>query len=708
MPHLFFSCEVSPGERHVSTKTQRRILEPARLQQPQRGLNREIRLALDGHVQSTARAPPTQDAVRIFENLWERLPASVSKILAVSLKVVSGELLKQQEPCAVERNIAFLGELLDLDMDERAVLLLATMCQHSSDLSRLFSDIAVSDRAEGLLLLARLANVDDSKVRHILSGNGRLVQMQILQNRGFAHSLNDLLEFDDRFKVVLLTPHDSLDALVREFLKPSAPGHLGAADYPHLEADRDYLAGLLKGATQHARPGVNILLYGPPGTGKTQFAKYLAQAAGTSLYDVESANAEGLSDTASARMAFLFMSQRFLKTQSNCVLLFDEAEDAFPQPNESHFFSFGKKTGRAVTTQNKAWINQFLETNAAPVIWISNHIDQIDPAYLRRFTYHLEINVPPKSVRRAIAHKHLAGLGVSEEVVHALAEPAHVSPAQIEVAARGALLTADANVARREDFLRRQIRFGCRAMGMPEPRFSRIESTTYDTAYLNLNAAYPIEKIISSLRQHREGKLCFYGRSGTGKTALGRHIASALDRELIVKSASDVLSMWVGGTEKNIAAMFREAEDAGAVLLLDEADTLMRDRSRAEKSWEASQVNEFLARMEAYSGIFICTTNLFRDLDQALLRRFTFKIEFLAMTPEQRARMLAVEFAESVPENDARHRALDGLTPGDVANVKRQVTLMDAPASSSALVDLLISEISVREGEGARRHIGFV
>ena len=134
----------------------------------------------------------------------------------------------------------------------------------------------------------------------------------------------------------------------------------------------------------------------------------------------------------------------------------------------------------------------------------------------------------------------------------------------------------------------------------------------------------------------------------------------------------------------------------------------MRDRLRAERSWEASQVNEFLARIEDFRGIFICTTNLFRDLDQALLRRFTFKIEFLAMTPEQRARMLAVEFAERVPEHDARQRALDGLTPGDVANVKRQVNLMDAPAAPGALLDLLSAEISAREGEGSRRQIGFV
>ena len=269
-------------------------------------------------------------------------------------------------------------------------------------------------------------------------------------------------------------------------------------------------------------------------------------------------------------------------------------------------------------------------------------------------------------------------------------------------------MAADADVGKREDFLLRQIRSGCRAMGLPEPRFDSIEATRYDPAYLNLNSAYPVESIVAALKRRGAGTLCFYGRSGTGKTALGRHISTALDRELIVKSASSVLSMWVGGTEKNIAAMFREAEDAGAVLLLDEADTLMRDRTRAERSWEASQVNEFLARIEEYRGIFICTTNLFRDLDQALLRRFTFKIEFLPMTPEQRARMLAQEFAERVSGEEARHRALDGLTPGDVANGKRQVTLMDDSASPAALVDLLIAEISAREGEGTRKQIGFL
>lgn len=404
----------------------------------------------------------------------------------------------------------------------------------------------------------------------------------------------------------------------------------------------------------------------------------------------------------------MHLAQRFLKAQTQCVLLFDEAEDAFPEPDAIAMRAFRMKAAHAVTPQSKAWINQFLETNTAPVIWISNRIEQIDEAYLRRFTYHLEMNTPPKSVRRAIAHKHLAALNLPERVEHALAEPAHISPAQIEVAARGALLAADTDAARREQYLMRQIRSGCRAMNMPEPRFDRIEATAYDPDYLNLNSAYPVGQIVAALKRRGAGTMCFYGRSGTGKTALGRHIATALDRELIVKSASSVLSMWVGGTEKNIAAMFREAENAGAVLLLDEADTLMRDRVRAERSWEASQVNEFLARIEDFRGIFICTTNLFRDLDQALLRRFTFKIEFLAMTPGQRARMLAVEFAGSVLEHHARHRTLDGLTPGDVANVKRQITLMDDLASPAAVVELLIAEISAREGDGARSQIGFV
>ena len=88
------------------------------------------------------------------------------------------------------------------------------------------------------------------------------------------------------------------------------------------------------------------------------------------------------------------------------------------------------------------------------------------------------------------------------------------------------------------------------------------------------------------------------------------------------KRASDLMSCWVGGTERNIAAAFAEARDTGAFLIFDEADSLLADRRFAHRSWEVSQVNEMLTWMESHPLPFACTTNFGEHLDAATLRRF--------------------------------------------------------------------------------------
>ena len=81
--------------------------------------------------------------------------------------------------------------------------------------------------------------------------------------------------------------------------------------------------------------------------------------------------------------------------------------------------------------------------------------------------------------------------------------------------------------------------------------------------------------------------------------------------------------------------MFAAARQQNAVLVLDEADSFLSDRRGARQSWEVTQVNELLTQMEAFDGIFICTTNLMEKLDPASLRRFAFKVRFDPMTPDQ-------------------------------------------------------------------------
>jgi SpoVK/Ycf46/Vps4 family AAA+-type ATPase len=161
-----------------------------------------------------------------------------------------------------------------------------------------------------------------------------------------------------------------------------------------------------------------------------------------------------------------------------------------------------------------------------------------------------------------------------------------------------------------------------------------------------------------------------------------------------------------------MAAMFEEAEAEQAVLLLDEADSFLRSRRMAERNYEVSEVNEMLQGMERHAGIFICTTNLFDEIDEAALRRFTFKIRFKALTADQRVRMFVAEAlggaADTLSaEQRERLAALDQLAPGDFAAVKRQVDVLGVGFEPDEFLSQLETEHRVKPEVRQRRGIGF-
>jgi len=230
----------------------------------------------------------------------------------------------------------------------------------------------------------------------------------------------------------------------------------------------------------------------------------------------------------------------------------------------------------------------------------------------------------------------------------------------------------------------------------------------YDPCFIH--ADLDLAAVASGLVAARSGRLCLYGPPGTGKSAYGRWLAEQLNAPLLVKRASDLMSMWLGSSEKNIAQAFREAQADGAVLLLDEVDSFLQDRRGAQRGWEVSLVNEMLTQMEAFPGVFIASTNLMENLDQAALRRFDLKVKFGFLRADQAWKLLCRHCSElglAQPQTDleARIRRLRHLTPGDFAVALRQHRFRRIE-SAAALVAVLEAECAVKEG--ARQAMGFL
>ncbi len=661
----------------------------------------------------------TYDDTTLFYFLDEYCKQNSKDILALFQNTVAGlERQARKEPLRIGRNIKLLGQVLALNDAEQALLLVAALAKCVRDLRPILVDCKAASAAEAHSMLAEVMQVSARDIALAMRPGGRLESLALIDTPIAEHNitdLGDLMRLSDRLLPILQEDYADEAAMMAAFTKPAKPSELSLSDYPHVEEDARYLAALLKSAAERGEAGVNVLIYGAPGTGKTEFAKVVAAMAGAQLYEVECFDREGASLTGKERYRSLQVSQSFLKGRRNTVLLFDEVEDVFPSnPSDMLNMFLGDEHHRG-SVNGKAWVNQTLETNPVPTIWISNSIQQIDPAYRRRFQFHLELKNPPQAVRARITRKHLAGLPVSEAFIEALAARRTLTPAQIHAAARFAELTREHVGDEVEALILKQLERSEAALGLKEERLAsefRPLVTTYDLSLLNVETRYPLEKIIGSLKARGSGSLCFYGMPGTGKTALAEHIARSIERPLMIRKASDLVSKFVGETEQNMAAMFKEATNEKAVLLLDEADSFFQPRSMAQRSYEVTEVNEMLQQMERFDGVFICTTNLLDRIDEAALRRFTFKLQFKPLTREQRERMFVTEaLAGEASRLTERHRQalakLELLAPGDFAAVKRQVSLFDEALSPDEFLAQLEQEHKVKPDVKWARSIGF-
>jgi SpoVK/Ycf46/Vps4 family AAA+-type ATPase len=659
----------------------------------------------------------TYDDGTLFYYLDEYVKQNAKDLLSVFQTTVDvlGAKLKSEDTL-LARNVELLARVLTLSEVEKAVLQKASLVKYSRDLRPVLVDCKAASAQEAFTMLGEVLNIPATQISETLRTGSRLEMLGLIDTPIADHNitdLGDLMRVSDRLLPILLAQYKTDADMMSVFTRPAKATELNLADYPHVESDAKYLIALIKAATLKGEKGINVLIYGPPGTGKTEFSKLISKEAGCELYEVDCLDKDGNSLTGKERYRSLQVSQAFLKGRTNTALLFDEVEDVFPTTGSEVMNLFGHEDTRSQGVNGKAWVNQTLEQNPIPTIWISNSIDQIDPAYRRRFQFHMHLKTPPANVRESITRKHLAELPVSAEFISKLAQRKTLTPAQIQSASRFANLTHGHIEGSLEDLIERQLDYADAALGLKskEPD-ARPIVTQYDLSLLNIESRFTVEKMLGGLKAHNKGTMCFYGPPGTGKTALAEHIAKHLEKPLMIKRASDLLSKYVGETEQQMAAMFEAAKNEKAVLLLDEADTFLQNRQLAQRSYEVSEVNEMLQGMERFEGVFICTTNLFDRIDEAALRRFTFKIQFKPLTIEQREKMFIAEALDGDKEAlNAEHRArllkLEMICPGDFATVKRQVVLFDEKLTAVDFLSQLETEHKAKPDVKFGRSIGF-
>ena len=606
-------------------------------------------------------------------------PARVRKMLRQLY--AQAEQDKGEVPAVLAANVQRIAELVGLSQVESRLFEFAILMHAYPTLRELCEKPAnlrtrqLTDRLATLLQLPRQEVYSALRQKSALTRSGLLS----INRSSFHGSLQDRLELlseslPDRLTESIVEPTDWL----RDMVRPGEPAQLQWQDYAHLDKPLALLRPYLRQAVQQARTGVNIFLYGPPGTGKTQLARLLAQDIGCELFEVSTEDDDNDPIGGRKRVKAHCAANSFFAKQ-RAMVLFDEVEEVFTDNDNTASLMKILRSDTDAPHARKGWINRILETNALPTIWVANSLMGLDPAFARRFDMVLELPVPPRSHRERIIRE-TGGELLSTQAVSRLAESERLAPAVVAKAVSVVQSIHHALDTPPSDAVQLLVNGTLQAQGHRPVRAHNPDALPegYDPAFICADT--DLTEVARLLQTAGTGRLCLYGPPGTGKTAFGRWLAQQLGVPLHVRRASDLLGMYVGESEKNIARAFAEAEADGGVLLIDEVDSFLQNREGAQRSWEVSQVNEMLTQMESFAGVFIASTNLMDKLDPAVLRRFDLKVRFDPLRPQQAAQLLLRHCQQhGLPEPDsqdlARLQQLTQLTPGDYAAVQRQSRL---------------------------------
>lgn len=592
--------------------------------------------------------------------------------------IISQKLIIKPKTCLLEKQILILKDIFNLSDKEYKLFLFITLKETCDVLGEL---VDCFGRHDILQLINKLISCNTEE------------RAKLLENMYFKKLLEKVrfdINIDDYWYGILNNNlYNTKEKIVAKIMGQSQKSTLKAKDFEHIKNEFENAVKILSASVKERKKGVNILLYGNVGTGKTEFAKLIANSSNIFMYAVGTEK-DGVNEAdREDRLVDLYAKQFILENSTNSCILFDEAEDVM-----NTGFSFFNRTA------SKGYLNKILETNSVPVIWTTNNIEDVDPAFLRRMTYTIEFEKLPETSRLNIWKNILKKykIKVKKEKLEELNKTYDVSPSIISNAVSTAkMLNGDINDV--EKFIQNVAQ-----VIYKRKNISKTDIFKENEYNINLvNADMDMDNLTEKIK--KAGKLnfsmCLYGEPGTGKSLYAKYLANNLGIEVVMKKASDLMSKWVGGTEKNIARAFAEAKDKKAMLIIDEADSFLQNRNNAYRNWEVTQVNEMLTWMESHQYPFVCTTNLVDRLDEASLRRFTFKVKFDFMKSEQVNS--AIEHFFGIKDANVN---IKGLTAGDFATVKKKTDFLGT-TDINEITQMLNAEVKVKKSSELKSSVGF-
>ena len=460
----------------------------------------------------------------------------------------------------LDRNLDALCAALNLDEIDRKIIEFAVIVNEFSalqDICRYLGDMHIIAFYE---VLGYIIGVPATDVKEKLRPESKLRQSNILEmNERQDIRLDCVFKFFYiYFSTDMLNAQGDILEVFRSTFFKAGRSSLKFDDFGHIKVDE----AAIKSHILKADKGVNILLYGIPGTGKTEFVKMIAAELNRNLYEIAS-KSRYTDDNYNGEKRFLSLktADKVLSREHD-IIMFDEIEDVF------------KSTER----MSKALFNSTLEGNGVPTFWITNDIDEIDNAYIRRFDMVIEFKIPPKFKRLEILKRYTNGQ-VSEELLKKLAKSRAITPALISGATK---VISNLSCENKDETVRNLIKSSLKAQGFviakKKGKKNKKEEINlpqnYDVSLINANVN--LKELAKGIKESKNARLCLYGPAGTGKSEYARFIAKSLNSKLIIKKASDLIDCYVGNTEKNIANAFKEAKDQNAVLVFDEIDSFCK------------------------------------------------------------------------------------------------------------------------------------